>query len=132
MFKKVKQFNEEILGILHRQQGVLGYDEARLSVMSLHEEAEELFEALSEGDLVGCVDAVCDSIYFSLGILHKLGISEEKFELIFAVIHEANMQKKIGINAKRDTGAKDAVKPEDWIPPEQQIIEILNESEVKH
>lgn len=132
IYKKVKDFNVEILGIVDRPLGAMSPDEAEISFISLHEEADEFGDAAGVGDLVGMVDAVCDSMYFGFGILHKLGISESQFEQIFEVIHRANMSKTFGTNAKRDTGAADAVKPEDWQSPEESIKSILEQSETQH
>ena len=131
-YKKVKEFNVEVLGIIDRPITILSFDEVEISYISLHEEADEFIEAYQDNNMVGMVDACVDSIYFAMGVLHKMGISEDQFEKIFGVVHKANMQKTFGTNAKRDTGAADAVKPSDWIPPEQQIKEILEESETKH
>lgn len=128
----MKEFNREVLGIQDRPVGMISFDEAEISFICLHEEADEFIEAYKESNLVGLVDAACDSIYFALGILHKLGVSENQFEQIFTVIHEANMTKSFGTNNKRDTGAADAVKPEDWQPPEQRIKDILDQSETQH
>jgi predicted HAD superfamily Cof-like phosphohydrolase len=46
---------------------------------------------------------------------------------IQTAVHEANMEKKLGVVAKRGDGsAADAVKPEGWIPPEGRIEAILD------
>lgn len=132
MYNKVKQFNREILNVPEREQNTLSVEEIEISLISLHEEVDEFTDAAMSGNMVGMVDAIFDGIYFGLGVLHKMGISEEKAERIFDVIHEANMRKTFGTNAKRDTGAADAVKPEAWQPPEELIRMILEESETQH
>ena len=132
MYNKVKQFNREILNVPEREQNTLSVEEVEISHLALHEEVDEFTDAAMTGNIVGMVDAIFDGIYFGLGVLHKMGITEEKAERIFDAIHEANMRKTFGTNAKRDTGAADAVKPDDWQPPEDLIKQILEESETKH
>lgn len=132
MYKRVKQFNEEVLGIQEPEQNTLDEKTAEISFIALHEEADEFGHAAVDENMVEMVDAIIDGLYFGYGILHKMGISESKVERIFEVVHLANMSKTFGTNAKRDTGAADAVKPEDWVSPEDQIKEILEESEVQH
>lgn len=132
MYKRVKQFNEKVLGIQEPPQNLLDNKTIEISVHSLHEEIDEFVEAAIEDDMVGMVDAIMDGLYFGLGVLHKMGISESKANRIFDVIHQANMKKTFGTNKKRDTGAADAVKPEDWISPERLIKEILDEQETEH
>ena len=132
MYKRVKQFNEEVLGIQEPEQNTLDEKTAEISFISLHEEADEFGHAAVDKNMVEMVDAIIDGLYFGYGILHKMGISESKVERIFEVVHLANMSKTFGTNAKRDTGAADAVKLEDWVSPEDQIKEILEESEVQH
>jgi len=86
----------------------------------------EFLEAHMEGDIVGCIDAMVDNIYFAMGVLYKLGINDKMFERIFAAVHDANMEKKKGINPKRGDGsAADAIKPEGWKSPEDRIIDVL-------
>ena len=89
------------------------------------EEACEL-ESADVEDVVECIDAVIDSLYFGMGVLYKMGIDDVLFTKIFTAVHEANMTKKKGTNSKRDLGAADAIKLEGWVSPEARIQEILN------
>ena len=40
-------------------------------------------------------------------------------------VHKANMTKKRGAQAKRGNDENDAVKPDNWLPPEEAIGAIL-------
>jgi predicted HAD superfamily Cof-like phosphohydrolase len=97
--------------------------------MSLNEELVEWTAAVAKGDIVGQVDALIDLMYFATGVLYKLGLSAEQIEQCVSAVHAANMTKRRGTNAKRDTGAADAIKPDGWVAPEQRIATILGVSE---
>lgn len=125
-FGMVQDFNERILGILDRPMMLQTREECKLSVTQLMEEAEELMDARNDLKYVDAIDAVCDSIYFGYGILHKMGIDEDTFNKIFETIHQANMDKKKGVKHNRQGfDAADAAKPEGWVAPELRIQEIL-------
>jgi predicted HAD superfamily Cof-like phosphohydrolase len=121
----VIDFNQIILGIDPRAKSTLEHEEFEISHRCLQEELDEFIHAHKKDDLIGCVDAILDGVYFAMGILYKMGLSDEEINQCFAAIHLANMTKKIGVNAKRDTGAADAVKPEGWQSPEVKMAEIL-------
>lgn len=129
MQNKVIEFNREILGIHQRDRGMLGDSEIEISHQCLIEEASELMVAHGKGDYIGCIDSVIDGIYFGFGILYKLGLNGDEIGEIFDAVHHCNMTKKRGVNAKRDTGAADAVKPEGWVGPEERILDILSRTE---
>lgn len=212
---QIVQFNQEILGVVQRDQQILPANEAQISIESIIEEVNELREAVAEGDFVKAIDAIGDGLFFTVGVLYKcgltakqitnaalicyndevqdpmsliyesmvekneyvgfpkeeclkatlelveslvdefskyheqgdyvnsvisitqilvgfismfgdFGISAKKAKLIMNAIFEANMTKKKGVNAKRGDGiAADAVKPADFIPPEERIAKIL-------
>lgn len=123
--KAVVQFNSEILGIEQRSPGHLGVRELSHAVLCLEEEVEEFIAAGQEHNVIGQVDAIVDLMYFSIGILYKLGLTPEQIHQCCMAVHNANMAKKKGVIAKRDTGAPDAVKPTDWVPPEEAIRAII-------
>ena len=128
-FEQVIRFNREILGIKARPHGLQTFDEARLSYTQMAEEAQEFLDAHQVGDLVGCIDACIDCMVFTMGILYKMGITEEEYKTIFKVVMDANMTKSAGQNASR-TGfgsATDAVKPKEFVPPEHIIRDIISE-----
>jgi len=67
-------------------------------------------------------------MYFAQGILYKMGISDDEYQKIFEIVHAANMSKKPGVKEGREGfDAVDAVKPEDFVSPEDAIMRILGE-----
>ena len=121
----VIEFNRDLLGIEQRTPAMMSVEEHTHLTMALQEELKEFNDAVVEGNVVGAVDALIDLMYFAIGGLWKLGLSHEQMVHCMKAVHAANMLKRKGKVAKRHTGAADAVKPEDWIPPEEAIQEIL-------
>lgn len=126
MMNQVIQFNHEVLGIQARPIEPLNFTESSHLIKCMNEEVEEFKKAYEYGDFIGMIDALMDEIYFAMGGLYKMGFTNEMAVEIFTAIHEANMEKKLGKVAHRDTGAPDAVKPNGWIPPEERIAKILD------
>lgn len=123
----VVEFNEEILGIRNRKKGLLNESELRITEEALCEEVGELIQAHESGDYLGAVDALIDNIYFAIGALHKLGVTPDEMRACFKVVHQCNMTKHFGRKDGRGDGlAADAIKPEGWSGPEEQLGEILN------
>ena len=127
----VIEFNQNILGIEPRKLEPMPENEAKHLVKCLNEEVnDEFMEGQTKGDLVDCVDALIDAMYFALGGLYKMGLSAHQIEACFLAVHQANMEKKKGVVAGRAVeGAVDAIKPAEWKSPEQRIAEILFETE---
>lgn len=124
---QVVEFNSRVLNIQQRPKDMLCKAEYDISVKCLKEEVQEFEEAYHKGDYIGAVDAMIDLMYFAVGVLYKKGLSADQIELCCTAVHEANMEKKLGVNHRRGDGsAADAVKPEGWVPPEQRIIDILD------
>lgn len=126
--KAVVEFNQQVLGIEQRSPKCLEYKEFSITHKCLLEEVEELVAAHFVSDLVGCVDALVDNMYFTIGALYKLGLTPEQIHECCMAVHQANITKKKGVNAKRDTGAADAVKGEGWVPPEERLRKIIFDS----
>lgn len=124
---QVVEFNSKVLKISQRPKGMLAEAEFQISENSLKEEIDEFIEAHQSGDFVGCVDAMIDLMYFANGVLYKMGLTPEEIVKCKTAVHEANMEKKLGVNHRRGDGsAADAVKPEGWVSPEERIIDILD------
>lgn len=126
----VIEFNQRVLGVAKRH--LIGWqkeNDFRLSLTQLREEVNEAEEAYQNGDFVKLIDAFIDLDYFLKGVVYKHGLTVEQYQELFVLVHEANMEKKLGINHNRPgfDGAADAVKPEGWIPPEDRIRAKLNE-----
>ena len=125
MIEQICEFNKEVLGIERKELCPWPAHEFEFLMKALHEEIAEVRDAYHKEDIIGIVDGILDLCYFAVGGLYRAGVEPEKIRACFNVIHHANMQKKKGVNAKRDTGAEDAVKPEDWVSPEQAMAIIL-------
>lgn len=123
----VIEFNRDILKIPNRQLATLGEDEFRHLTLCFREEFEHEFGVAHKAqDIVQCVDALLDGIYFALGGLYKMGLNSDQITACFAAIHEYNMTKKKGQLEKRATGdVADAIKQEGIATPEERIAKIL-------
>ncbi|QNJ56021.1 MazG-like nucleotide pyrophosphohydrolase [Microbacterium phage Rasputia] len=94
----------------------------------LHEEADELIEAVNKGDLVGVLDAYADSEYFALGGFVELGHDSDH---IWGNVQGSNMAKLDPETGKayRDPVTDKIQKPADWVAPEaahRAYLEELN------
>jgi len=124
---QVTEFNAKVLKIDQRPKDMLGEAEFQISKNCLNEEVNEFVNAHIAGDFIGCIDAMIDLIYFAYGVLYKMGLTPEEMVQCQNAVHEANMEKKLGINYHRGDGsAADAIKPDNWISPEERIIDILD------
>ena len=126
IINSIYDFNEQIIGIPS------GLPLAPLSVelrewflKALHEEIDEFRDSYEAQDLIGQVDAILDLVYFAVGRLQQMGLSRSQVLACFEAVHAANMTKKRGVQAKRGNLEADAVKPSDWISPEDRISKIL-------
>ena len=117
LFTDVYDFNREILEIPWRKDpGVLNVDDRLFAWNSLTEEVNELWDADTYSEQV---DALIDVMYFAMGNLYKMGVTEEQAQAFFNNVHEANMKKVKGMT---DRGYKDdAIKPEGWEAPHHNI-----------
>lgn len=124
---QVVDFNQKVLKIEQREVNMLSMHEFQLSMKCLQEELDEFQEAWNSGDIIGCIDAIIDLRYFAVGVLYKHGLAADTIKACDTAVHEANMEKKLGVVAKRAVeGAADAVKPEGWVAPEERIADILD------
>ena len=126
-FDKVVEFNQLVLGVEPRAKGLQSREEMLLSVAQLKEEIAEYIEAHTKSDYIGAVDACIDSLYFTYGVLYKLGLNAKQVDEIFDIVHCANMRKRKGVKEGREGfgGAADATKPEGWESPEDAIARAL-------
>jgi len=77
-------------------------------------------------DFVNSVTSIALVCRACCAIFGEFGLSAYKAERVMDAVYTANMTKKKGVNAKRGDGqAADAVKPVDFVPPEEKIAEIL-------
>jgi predicted HAD superfamily Cof-like phosphohydrolase len=123
----VFDFNRNVLGIDRRTLGPMPVQEARHLNDACIEEISEFTTAYHDQDFIGQVDALVDLVYFAIGGLYKMGLTEETAHEIFHLIHSKNVLKKLGKVAHRGhDGVPDAIKPEGWTGPERAIGEILD------
>lgn len=123
---KVVDFNQTVLKIKPRIQGPLSVPEFEITVKALKEEVEEFIAASQAVDYIGQIDALIDLQYFAMGALYKLGLTADQINRCCTAVHDANMTKRLGVKWSRGDGsAADAIKPADWVAPEQRIGEIL-------
>lgn len=132
MIDQVYEFNEQLLRIpFPVSPSPMSDAFAKHLKKALNEEADEFMEGHEQHDFIKQIDSCLDSIYFALGGLYKLGIRREQVVLMFTAVHVANMEKVKGKVASRDIeGSVDAVKPANWVPPEEAIALILDETTV--
>lgn len=121
------QFNQIVLQIEPRPLHPLQGGELSATIKAFEEELNEFKEAIHTGDFIGQIDALTDLKYFIDGALYKMGLTAEQINEINYAVHEANMQKKLGVVEKRGNPLGDAVKPEGWVSPEERIGRILGE-----
>lgn len=122
---KVFDFNELIIGTGHVDLNPLDEAKFNWTMRAYTEELVEFSKAFKEQDIVGMVDGCLDLVYFAIGTLKKMGLSREQAIACMNHIHEKNMLKKKGKMETRGNEADDAVKPVEWVGPEEGISQIL-------
>ena len=127
----VSEFNRTLLGINPggiANPKLLTDDVVGWLTHALREELDEMTAAQDAEDLSGCVDALIDLIYFAIGGMIRMGLSDDQIKLCFSAVHQANMKKRLGTKPTRagygDT--PDAIKPDGFNSPEQLILDILS------
>lgn len=119
-------FNRDLLGVKNREKALLSEKELDYAIKAGVEELMEFEDAHKSQNYIGAVDAVCDLLYFAVGFLARMGLTEMEIKECMQAVHEANMEKKLGVQHKRGgEGVADAVKPEGWVGPEERIAEVL-------
>lgn len=83
----------------------------------INEELQELYQAIEEEQSDEIVDALIDIIVVALGTLDAFDID---IKTAWKRVHDANMQKTIGIKKSRPNplGLPDLIKPADWEAPQ--------------
>lgn len=120
---QIFDFNEQIINLGDIEFNTLTQKQFDWTVNFCQEELREFQEAYEKEDLVGMVDAIGDLIYGAMGTFKKMGLNREHVRECFTAIHNANMTKKRGDKGRGSD--EDAVKPADFVPPEQAIADIL-------
>lgn len=125
MIRDVYYFNETVLGIAPKVVGRLPLAERAWLQAALYEEVTELKASTS---LEEDVDAIIDLIYFAIGGLYRLGLTEQQAMMAFMAVHDVNCRKKLGVKPTRpnDGSVADAIKPADLPDPLVKIREIMS------
>jgi predicted HAD superfamily Cof-like phosphohydrolase len=122
----VAKFNDEILGVRRGPKTLLTPEALKLRVDHLKEEVKELVQSHIDGDIIGAIDAYIDLMYLAAGGLYWMGLTPAEISKCAEAVHNCNMTRKKGQNSNRNNGVvPDAVKPADWIGPEERIAIII-------
>ena len=124
-FEKVGEFRRTMALPIGTQPHLLPANNRSYFARFILEELSEYLKACEEGTLVDAADAIVDLVYVTLGCAHAMGLP---FDELFAVVHKANMQKVPANEYIRSLRGSqyDVVKPVGWIPPEAEMLNILN------
>jgi predicted HAD superfamily Cof-like phosphohydrolase len=100
-------------------------EESSYFVRFILEEISEYMKAYEENSLVDAADAIVDLVYVALGCAHAMGLP---FDMLFQVVHAANMRKQPADDFIRSTRGRqyDVVKPLGWTGPEGEMLAILS------
>ena len=120
-FQKVVEFQREVIRYPLPEEPVCTDPElVKGQIRHVFEELQEFGDAFDAKDKVECADALGDALYVIYGIAARMGLPMDD---IFGAIHKANMRRVPGVSKR---GIQyDAVKPLGWVPPNEEIAEIL-------
>ena len=122
---KIFDFNERVIGTpVELDFNCLTKKQFDWTIKFCQEELTEFTEAYEQQDMVKMVDGILDLIYGAMGTLKKMGLTREQVYACMNAIHAANMTKDKGVVASRGSD-EDAVKPADFVPPDEAIGQIL-------
>lgn len=120
---QIFDFNEQVIGTPSGPINGLTQKQHEWTQKFCAEELSELRDAFEVVDIPQIADAVADLIYGAMGTFKKMGLTRLQVRCIFKAVHMANMTKKRGDKGRGSD--EDAVKPEDFVPPEQVIANIM-------
>ena len=124
----VAAFNRQFGLPVGEEDLLVDVDVAVYRLKFILEEAEELEQALGEGDRVGAFDALIDLAYVTLGTALFMGVTPDQWRAGWAEVQRANMS-KVKVPSKNESkrgSAFDVIKPAGWVAPEAKLKEILN------
>ncbi len=119
-WEKVKEFHICFDHPTKESPGLLTSERVKKRLIWLREELDE-FE--SAADLAEQVDAMIDLIYFALGSLVEMGVRPE---VIFNIVHAANMKKLSPDGKPRYNSDGKTIKPSNWEDPHSEIMAEIN------
>lgn len=111
---KVREFHEKFGQYIADKPSIPPIQIAALRCNLIEEEAEELYIASAQEDLIGVADALADLLYVVLGTAVTYGIQLDK---VFDEVHRSNMTKvwENGEVRAREDGK--VLKPPTYSPP---------------
>ena len=74
-------------------------------------------------DSASQLDALIDTLYITIGELHKFGCTPENIVDALQIVHNSNLQK----SGEKDSEGK-VVKPDDFQPPEPALAELIKKA----
>ena len=113
--QKVREFQLAYGHTLPETPSLLPPNRQQQRLAYMQEELDEFAEAKTVLDQT---DAMLDLIYFALGTLTELGVEPD---VLFNIVHNANMQKLWPDGKPRFQNGK-VVKPPHWQSPDQQLL----------
>jgi predicted HAD superfamily Cof-like phosphohydrolase len=98
-------------------QTTSGFNEGQFNLYTklINEEVQELWEAVSKGDKVECLDALVDILVVTTGALHSLGADGDGAWSEVMRTNFVKVDPDTGKVRKREDGK--VLKPEGWQPP---------------
>jgi predicted HAD superfamily Cof-like phosphohydrolase len=125
MFDAVGEFRTKMKLPMGITPQLLSAEQTSYFARFIMEELSEYLRANEEQSLVDAADAIVDLVYVTLGCAHAMGLP---FEKLFAVVHDANMQKEPANEFCRSIRGNqyDVIKPIGWVAPEAEMQAILN------
>jgi predicted HAD superfamily Cof-like phosphohydrolase len=125
MFDAVGEFRTKMKLPMGITPQLLSAEQTSYFARFIMEELSEYLRANEEQSLVDAADAIVDLVYVTLGCAHAMGLP---FEKLFAVVHDANMQKEPANEFCRSIRGNqyDVIKPMGWVAPEAEMQAILN------
>ena len=129
MIDQIFTFNSQLMGIKPKAAPELEQNHVDFVVKALREEAQELEDTAQIEDpqmrLVKQIDAAIDASIFAIGLMARAGMTRTQAYECFSAVHNANMQKKLGVTHRGDMGVPDAAKPAGWVGPEETMRQVL-------
>lgn len=124
IFEQVGEFRKAMGLPISNQPQLLTPAETSYFARFIMEELSEYLRANEEGLLTNAADAIVDLVYVSLGCAHAMGLP---FDELFQVVHKANMAKQPANDYIRSMRGSqyDVVKPIGWVPPEEEMSQII-------
>ncbi|QSH39068.1 hypothetical protein JXR01_02030 [Candidatus Kaiserbacteria bacterium] len=91
---QLKEFHTKINSAWHNEPTVLDDKTADFRVKIMHEELQEVEEAMKEGDVAHIAKELADLLYTVFGTIGAYGLAE-KMPAVFDEVHRSNVSKDV-------------------------------------